>query len=169
MRDVLVRDTPEPPREGVLALGVFKVGREGDCHSSQPPVFFPPSSEGPRNYLPPRRPQPPGRSEHNHFPESGGVSDKLSLWIVGLAVGRGRTTTACVAGAHGERGAGGRVGGLPSGMDRVNPGSQEPPGTDSRSYCRLTRRTGTVGFPPTANSTYLTVAEVVTNIKNKAL
>nr|KAF6507372.1 PR/SET domain 13 [Rousettus aegyptiacus] len=43
--------------------------------------------------------------------------------------------------AHGERGAGGRVGGLPSGMDRVNPGSQEPPGTDSGSYCRLTRRT----------------------------
>nr|KAF6363467.1 PR/SET domain 13 [Pipistrellus kuhlii] len=43
--------------------------------------------------------------------------------------------------AHGERGAGGRIGGLPSGVDRVNPGSQEPPGTDSGSYCRLTRRT----------------------------
>lgn len=56
-------------------------------------------------------------------------------------------TTACIAGAHGERGAGGRVRGLPSGVDRVNPGSQEPPGTDTGSYCRLTRRTGTVSAP----------------------
>ena len=70
--------------------------------------------------------------------------------VAGPVVAPGRTTTACVAGAHGERGAGGRVGGLPPGVDRVNPGSQEPPGTDSGSYCRLTRRTGTVGFPPPA-------------------
>lgn len=75
------------------------------------------------------------------------MEDTLARWVVGLVVARGRTTTACVAGAHGERGAGGRVGGLPPGVDRVNPGSQEPPGTDSRSYCRLSRRTGTVGFP----------------------
>lgn len=74
-----------------------------------------------------------------------GVEDNF---FSGLSVEAwGRTTTACVAGAHGERGAGGRVRGLPSGVDRVNPGSQEPPGTDSGSYCRLTRRTGTVGSP----------------------
>lgn len=59
----------------------------------------------------------------------------------------GELTTACIAGAHGERGAGGRVRGLPSGVDRVNPCSQEPPGTDSGSCCRLTRRTGTFSAP----------------------
>lgn len=124
-----------------------------------------------RSYPPLSSPQQSGQSqsEHNPFPESAGVEDKLSLWIVGLAVARGRTTTACVAGANGERGAGGRVGGLPSGMDRVNPGSQEPPGTDSGSYCRLTRRTGTVGISPTANSVYPTVTKVASNIKSKAL
>lgn len=122
-----------------------------------------------RSYPPPSSPQQSGQSEHNRFPESAGVEDKLSLWIVGLAVARGRTTTACIAGAHGERGAGGRVGGLPSGMDRVNPGSQEPPGTDSGSYCRLTRRTGTVGVSPTAIFVYPIVTKVASDIKSKAL
>lgn len=71
-----------------------------------------------------------------------------------LAVAGWVMTTACVAGAHGERGAGGRVRGLSPGVDRVNPGSQESPGTDSGSYCRPTRRTGTVRAPCCSSSIY---------------
>lgn len=39
------------------------------------------------SYPPPSSPQRSGQSEHNRFPQSGGVEDELS-WAVGLAVAR---------------------------------------------------------------------------------
>ena len=132
---------------GMLSLALSRWNKTGNCYTSQPPLFLPPPSQGPKD-LPssqqrtavwPKRTQPFLRRVVGGYPFPP---------VAGPAVAPGRTTTACVTGAHGERGAGGRVGGLPSGVDRVNPGSQEPPGTDSGSYCRLTRRTGTVGSPP---------------------
>lgn len=151
VRNVWVRGAPRVSvtrSGGMLSLALSRWNKTGNCSTSQPPFFLPPPSKGPKDLPSSQQRAAVWPKRKLPFLSRVGGGGYPFPPVAGPVVAPGRTTTACVAGAHGERGAGGRVGGLPPGVDRVNPGSQEPPGTDSGSYCRLTRRTGTVGFPP---------------------